>query len=301
MNALNRAERVSDFWGDEKAEVRKHNWLEHPVARAFINFRVSGDPEVGVAEHWRRTYLPTPVPLALSVGCGFGSFERDTLRMGLAQRFDAIDISSKAIEQAKAYAAEVGLEDRISYSAVDLERETLPENRYDAIFGVSSIHHVKDLEGLFRQCRQALKPGGLFFLEEYVGPSHFQIEPNTVRLINQVLGLLPERYKRSVYLEGRPRDTYENPPLSWFDENDPSEAVRSAEIVPVLKRDFEIVEYRPYGGALLHMLLSGTAGNFDPTIDADVALLRILALTEVWLENAGTLRSDFAAIVAKPR
>src|SRR5664279_6400699 len=85
MNEPNRADRVSEFWGDEKTEVRKHNWLEHPVARAFINFRVSGDPEVGVAEHWRRTYLSSPAPLALSVGCGFGGFERDAFRMGLAE------------------------------------------------------------------------------------------------------------------------------------------------------------------------------------------------------------------------
>src|SRR5664279_1216763 len=301
MNEPNRADRVSEFWGDEKSEVRKHNWLEHPVARAFINFRVSGDPEVGVAEHWRRTYLSSPAPLALSVGCGFGGFERDAFRMGLAERFEAIDISSNAVEQAKTYAAEAGLSDRISYSAVDLEREALPENRYDAIFGISSIHHVKDLEGLFRQCHRALKPGGLFFLEEYIGPSRFQTDPNTLQMINDLLRFLPERYRRSVYLDGRPRETYENPPLSWFEENDPSESVRSDEIVPVLGQLFDIVEYRPYGGALLHMLLSGTAGNFDPTVDSDVALLRVMALAEIWMEKAGALRSDFAAIVAKPK
>jgi 2-polyprenyl-3-methyl-5-hydroxy-6-metoxy-1,4-benzoquinol methylase len=301
MSTSNRAEQVSDFWGDEKSEVRKHNWLEHPVARAFINVRVSGDPAVGVAEHWRRTYLSTPAPLALSVGCGFGGFERDAFRMGLAERFEAIDISVKAVEQARAYAAEAGLSDRISYSAVDLEREVLPENRYDAIFGISSIHHVKDLEGLFRQCHRALKPGGLFFLEEYVGPSRFQSDPDTVLKINELLHFLPEHYRKSVYLNGRPRETYENTPLSWFDENDPSEAVRSGEIMPVLGQLFEIIENRPYGGALLHMVLSGTAGNFDPTIDSDVALLRVIALMEVWLEKAGALRSDFAAIVAKPK
>jgi SAM-dependent methyltransferase len=296
-----RSARVSEFWGDEKANVRKHNWLEHPVARAFINFRVSGDFEVGVAEHWRRTYLASPAPLALSVGCGFGGFERDALRMGLAERFEAVDISSKAIEKAKAYAAEAGLSGRISYAAVDLEKATLAEDHYDAIFGISSIHHVKDLEGLFRQCRRALKPGGLMFLEEYVGPSRFQSGPNAVQLINEIANLIPERYMQSIFLDGQPRKMYQNPPLSWFDENDPSEAVRSEEIIPELSREFDIVEYRPYGGAILHMLLSGTAGNFDPANDADVALVRVLALLEVWLEKSGSLGSDFAAVVARPK
>jgi hypothetical protein len=102
-------------------------------------------------------------------------------------------------------------------------------------------------------------------------------------------------------MDGEPRRSYQNPAISWFEENDPSEAIRSDEIIDILKRDFEIIEMRPYGGALLHMLLSGTAGNFDPTNEADVAILRTLVLMEVTLEEAGVLDSDFAAIVARPK
>ena len=50
------ASKVSDFWGDEKVSTRQHNWLQHPVARACINLRVSGDITIDTAEHWRRNY-----------------------------------------------------------------------------------------------------------------------------------------------------------------------------------------------------------------------------------------------------
>jgi 2-polyprenyl-3-methyl-5-hydroxy-6-metoxy-1,4-benzoquinol methylase len=294
-------EKVSNYWGDERATVRSHNWLEHPVAREWINKRVSGDVSIGVAEHWRRRFIPKPVPLALSTGCGFGGFERMALSMGLAERFEACDVSKSAIEQARTYAKDAGLADRVTYQVIDLDRSTLPEGRYDAIFGISSVHHVGNLEDFFESCRAALKPGGLLFMDEYVGPSRFQSSPATVKLINDVIGILPPHYRRNVFNGGLPSQGYANPPISWFEENDPSEAIRSEEILPILERAFDIVEIRSYGGALLHMLLSGTAGNFDPTVDADVAMLRCLALMEEALEDAGALRPDFAAIVARPK
>jgi hypothetical protein len=68
----------------------------------------------------------------------------------------------------------------------------------------------------------------------------------------------------------------------------------------VLERSFDIVEFRPYGGAILTMLLTGITGNFDQNDETAVALLNILATLEETLEQHGVIESDFAAIVAKP-
>jgi hypothetical protein len=96
-------------------------------------------------------------------------------------------------------------------------------------------------------------------------------------------------------------ESYLPSPEEHFQKNDPSEAVRSAEIVSCLEREFEIVEYRPYGGALMHMLLSRITGNFRADDADDVAFLSSLAAFEESLENLGAIESDFAAIVAKPK
>lgn len=295
------AELVSAYWGDERKDHRKHNWLEHPVTRGIINLRISGDSATGTRQYWRRNFLQEAAANALSLGCGFGNFERDAINADLVGRIDAFDVSASAIEQARAYAADAGLQDRIAYSVADVNSLDLPPEHYDAVFGISSVHHVFELESVFRNCRKALRPGGLLFLDEYVGPSRFQLPSENVGLINRLLAALPERYRRNVFTNGGITNTYENSPIEWFEKNDPSEAVRSAEIISTLQQYFDIIDYRPYGGAILHMLLSGMAGNYEPDSDADVALLRSFAILEESLEHAAVLSSHFAAFVARPK
>ncbi|MBN1483919.1 MAG: class I SAM-dependent methyltransferase [Chloroflexia bacterium] len=79
---------------------------------------------------------------------------------------------------------------------------------------------------------------------------------------------------------------------------DPSEAIRSAEIVPLLQRDFEIVEFKPLGGSILQFLLADIAGNFQTT--EGERLLKMLFAIEDALMEIGALQSDFAYIVAAP-
>jgi 2-polyprenyl-3-methyl-5-hydroxy-6-metoxy-1,4-benzoquinol methylase len=296
----NRASQVSSFWGNEHRDARKHNWLEHPTALECINLRRAGDAKLDLAGYWRRDFLKQPAPLALSLGCGFGLWERIALQQNLCERIEAYDVSEAAIAQARIYAAEAGLADRVTYGVIDMESAELPTARYDAIFGISSLHHVQGLDRLFATCRQALKLGGLFFIDEYVGPARFQSATHVVALINHVIQLLPPEYRSSVYLNGAARETYSNIPLEWFAANDPSEAITSDQIVPALQKHFAIIDNKPYGGALLHMLLSGTAGNFDPHKPADAALIRMLAFMEEELEKAGTISTDFASFVARP-
>jgi hypothetical protein len=158
------------------------------------------------------------------------------------------------------------------------------------------------LENLFRQCRNALKPGGLLFLDEYIGPSRFQSSPAVTDLINRLRDNFPDRYKRSLFAnDGTPIYPYFPSPPEHFEKHDPSEAVRSSEIVNTLKMYFDVLEFRPYGGAILHMLFSGIMGNFDENNDSDVALLKTIATFEEAMEAAGAIETDFAAIVAKPK
>jgi hypothetical protein len=119
-------------------------------------------------------------------------------------------------------------------------------------------------------------------------------------MINKLLSILPTRY-RQIIRDGKvTSDTkivHQNPPLAWFDENDPSEAVRSSSIMPIIRQYFQIVEYRPYGGSLLQFLLENIVGNFKDDQE-DNAWLDILIYTEQLLEESAVIDSDFALIVA---
>jgi SAM-dependent methyltransferase len=293
---------VSEFWGQERDKSKPVSWLEHKVIRDFIHRRVTGDPNVGTAEWFRRKYLPQPVDLALSLGSGFGDFDRNVIRTGIARRLHSNDISVGAIELARAAAQKEGLSEYIEYSVLDLNKARFPPNTYDAVLAVSSVHHVFQLEELFKQIRGTLKPGGYFFLDEYIGPSRFQTPAFAIDIINKLRAVLPERYRQNLHLkDGSLISSFSPCSVEHFEKCDPSEAVRSGEIVNTLRMYFEIVDYLPYGGAILHMLLSGIAGNFDTASEGDACIVNLLATFEQILEQNGVLESDFAAIVCKPK
>ena len=185
---------------------------------------------------------------------------------------------------------------------MDLNEARFPPNIYDAVLAASSVHHVFQLEELFKQIRGALRPGGFFFLDEYIGPSRFQTSAFAIDVINRLLSILPERYRQNLQLkDGSVIKRYIPTPVEHFEKFDPSEAVRSGEIVSTLCMYFDVVDFLPYGGRILHMLLSGIMGNFDETSETDTCIINLLATFEEILEQCGAIKSDFAAIVCRPK
>jgi hypothetical protein len=81
-------------------------------------------------------------------------------------------------------------------------------------------------------------------------------------------------------------------------ESDPSEAVRSSDIVPLLSQYFRVLEFKGYGGSLLHDLLLDIAGNFSEENPESLDHLRRLFEAEDALIESGRLAHDFAVIVA---
>jgi SAM-dependent methyltransferase len=80
---------------------------------------------------------------------------------------------------------------------------------------------------------------------------------------------------------------------------DPSESIRSAEIMPVLKQYFDIVEFKPLGGSILQFLLSDITCNFKG--ENGKQLLEMFFAIEDAFMVTGELSSDFAYIVARPK
>lgn len=144
-----------------------------------------------------------------------------------------------------------------------------------------------------------MKPEGLFVLVEYVGPSQFQWTDKQLGIINDLLRILPAKYKNNISIPFTVKECAERPSLEHMNTLDPSEAIRSAEIVPLLKRHFNIIEKRDFGGTLLNVLLHNIAGNFDEGNAEDIAFLELLSYFERTLVAEEVLPSDFTFIIAK--
>lgn len=298
--------RIDEAWSvspEDKADDAGWYWMAHPVVRARSNTLASDDLSRDaydrLASLLRQRGWTLPIDRSLSIGCGFGALERDLSARGLISEIDAYDIAAGAVTEAERLARQLGLT-RVRYHVADLETIDLPPASVDAVFAHSSVHHVERLEALFAVIQRTLRPGGVFHLHEYVGPTRFQWTDTQLQLANLFLDSLLPRLRRQP--DGQPKEALRRPTIEEMIAADPSEAVRSAELVGALSPYFDIVEHRPLGGALAHIALGGIAQNFDPASSEDNAILQRLFATEDAAMASGAIGSDFATItaVAKP-
>ncbi len=107
---------------------------------------------------------------------------------------------------------------------------------------------------------------------------------------------------RAKYTGSTPtKESVSFPTESSVAADDPSEAVRSAELLTVLKQHFEIVEMTGFGGNIIQYLLKDIAGNFSADDQNSQSLLRMIQMIEQTLIQCGEFEDDFAYIVARPK
>ncbi len=294
--------RTAQAWSippEQRAQEQGLFWMTHPLVVRRLNEKASGMPGRDGMGHLR-AHLEAmgwclPLARVASLGCGFGALERGLASQGWAQRVDGYDLAEAALEAARRDAAAAGLAG-IHYHRCDLEHEDLPEGVFDLVIGSHSVHHIDNLDGLFDRVRRALRTGGVFYLQEFVGPDRFQWTDAQLDAINEFLPTLPKRLRLTP--SGYDLSCVKRPTIAAVMAVDPSEAVRSSDILPALARHFEILDRRDLGGALLQTGLSGIAQNFDPASVEDAAHLQRLFALEDRLMAQGVIGSDFVNVIA---
>lgn len=232
---------VNRFWNTAHGRGGIATWAAEPAVRRCLNRRVTGAPDIWPIEWLARDVVREPFPRALSLGCGDGALERDLASKGLCTTLLGLDISERALELARERARGKGWSN-LEYARADLDRLELEPASFEAVFVHQALHHVRELEACLREVRRALIPGGIFYLDEYVGPSRHEWRRELLEAAEQTYQQLPKRARRRRRLQL---------PVDW---RDPSEAVRSSEIVPLLTEIFEVRERRDYGGNLFAVI-----------------------------------------------
>ncbi len=304
MESLKRS-KTSEFWDKEAGTWelgRGIHWTEHLAIQERFNQKIGGhihkDLFLYLADFLREKGLNLPVERALTLGCGAGEFERSLSKYNICLRHDGYDISTQSIDLAVEKAKAEGLT-HLTYEVRDIDNISLLPTRYDVVFGIQSVHHFRELEHVFAEIRKALKPGGFFVLHEFIGPTRFQWSERQLELINGLLQLLPSKYR----INRKDGVTLINkvwrPSIPEMESVDPSEAIRSGEIMDVLSNYFELIEIKELGGTVLLLLLEGIAGNFDYNKPEDMRFLKIFFEIEDLMMDIGEIPSDFAVIIAR--
>lgn len=232
---------VNRFWNRTHDHGGSATWSQEPGVRQVINRRITGDEHQWPVEWFASKIADGAYPRVLSLGCGTGALERDLASKGLCETAVGLDISERALELARQQARVAGFT-HLEYRRADLDRLKLEPNRFEGIFVHQALHHVRDLEGCLAQVARALTPGGVFYADEYVGPSRHEWNRQLLRTAEAAFQQLPKAVRRRRRLQL---------PVDW---RDPSEAVRASEIVRVVGEHLEIVERRDYGGNLLALI-----------------------------------------------
>jgi SAM-dependent methyltransferase len=294
--------KVADYWGEFHTKPRpKLSWVESDVIMRNVNRRITADENMNMYQ-WFQNYSARRFERALIVGCGAGALERDLFRMGIFGGALGIDVAEKSIEKAKADAEEAGITD-IAYRVFNLEEDdyrTLGE--FDLIVVNMVAHHVHPLDSFFKMIQSMLENSdSLVLLNEYVGPNRFQHDEKTVQIVNRLLNVLNDKFKVNHLMDGKSLKTqYVLTPVQHFLDNDPSEAIRSEDVMKYFKKHFRILEEKNFGGAINHMLLTGIIENFEGSSEGE-SILKLLMEFEEILENFGIIQSDFVFAVGKKK
>jgi SAM-dependent methyltransferase len=295
MNKEKIQKTISEFWDQHcKIEVSKDYWTCHPIINEYVNTMIAPGHSNILAWFARNFVKDKPFDRGLSIGCGTGAAERQAVQEGVCQFMDGVDISPASIETANQAALKAGLNDRLRYSTGDLNMLKLPKGHYDFVLCVGSLHHLENLEYLFNELRTGLKPGAFILINEYVGPSRLQWMEKQLKILNNVWEIMPTEFRKAG-------------PLLAVDQEelikvDPSEAIRSSEIIPLLYNNFEIVEHIDYGGSFLMPFWSqGIVPDVfleKPSQEKQV-IIKLLCLIDELLLEEKILPSCYAQFVAR--
>jgi len=234
--------REARFWarGDPLSELWFGKQTTGRVAR-YANELVSGDPGkpwftiIGDSRRYER---------GCSLGSGASLLEGELMRLGVVGRWDLYDLSRRVLCRAKRSMGDYG--DRVTLRVADVNRVNLPAHSYDLILCFTSLHHFVELEQILDEVAHALTEDGLFLVWDFVGETRMQWLPERIAFQQSLLEQVPEQFHVSAHARIQPADVSE---LSPF------EAVRSADIPPLLQERFRPELWKTFCGALVPLLL----------------------------------------------
>jgi SAM-dependent methyltransferase len=288
------AARVNEVWG-ASGSVAIRSWWQSPVILREINRRITGNPDVRPQAYFAARYCKEPLGPAVSLGSGGGELELELVQLEACTSMLGLELAEERVAGARDRTP-AELRDRVTFQRANLETWSPPPG-LGLVVARDVLHHIEGLERLFAELAGALRPDGLFYVDEFVGPARFQWTDKQLELITRLFGRLAPELRVDLTGEETVREVATRPDLEAFIASDPSEAIRSDEIPELLERFFEPVEVKPYGGAIYQQLFNRIMGNFADRDD----LVRTIVELDFILTDEGVVGSDYLWGVYRPR
>ena len=250
--------RTKAAWNSETSKTRT-SWWEIPAVQKRWNKLITGDENKSYFDYLNEKFIPVNSSI-LSPGCGTGEEEIRLAKYEKVAFVEGFDLALERIERARESAAKSDAKN-ISFFLADVNQYVPESQKYDAIFFDSFLHHVENIEEVLLRLSKGLKRNGLLVINEYVGPSRFQWKENQLIRANELLLHIPKTLRKREF-DGKIKNKIRRPGIWRMILSDPSEAVNSENILPVIHKHFETLAEKPYGGNLLQLVLKDISHNF---------------------------------------
>jgi len=216
----------------------------------------------------------------LSLGSGFCGPDLDLARaFHVPYEITCVDINPKLFAGARECAERENLQ--VRFEQGDLNFITLPPDSYHLVFAHAILHHVINIERLFDQIVQTLKPGGVCHFVEVGGENRVLISKYAQNFANTLLRLLP-------------RDLAKDAKMDIGAEGG-MEGIRQERLLPLIEQSFQTIFEVRHGAFMRFACHATPVGLLNPEvprekqwldflIDADRSAVKrgILPPLEIW-------------------
>ena len=277
-------------------DYTQHKFLyQHSIAK----------PQTGSLDGWsidfiaRKCLHPRPERV-LAIGSGMAFIEEHLLANDLVGHIVAYEMSPTAARAATARLADKPYAGRLEMRSADVLTENLPDGTFDMVFVQAAIHHFFEIEAMYQLMHRVLKPGGLIWFDEYIGPDHHIYDAHVMAIMNEMDDCLAPQYRWD-HLAKHTRQHVPIPSLEFMMQHDPSEGVHASRIMPLAYQYFDISFRQDYGGAIMRPFFTGILPNFDWADPKDQTIARLIILFEQVLTRNGVIPSYHTAVVGHRR
>jgi SAM-dependent methyltransferase len=310
------AEQEAAFWAtNDEGFCEVVDSLGPSVVEAAANRRFTGDSST----RWYET-IAARGDFREALFLGTSAIGQDARILEMNPRLHATfcDIAAGSLERWQRE-LESRFPGRIDTRVEDLNFVELPVNAYDLVISSSTIHHIINLEHLAEQINRALRPNGIFVLQDLVAESRHALSPEKKRIF-QLL------YDREIDRQNAGRSKK----LHWINEDparfSPFCGIRSGDILRVFGERLEQRELRTAGTVsglllyakpaddvqlsltfrvrrrltrMLHRILPGKAGRLRPLMINPQFMDELLLVDDVLCETNALVPFNAFAVYGK--
>lgn len=176
---------------------------------------------------------------------------------------ECLDINENMLARGRHLAEQSGLSDYLTFTCADFNHWS-PLLPYDAVIANQSLHHVQELEALFKIIRHNLHDDGVFLTSDMIGRNGHMRWPEALDIVNQFWNELPSSYRYNLQLN-RQEQTY----LDWDCSQYGFEGIRAQDVLPLLIEHFHFEDFFTFANIVDPFIDRSFGHHFDPDKEWD--------------------------------